>query len=128
MLHFGGPVTFNWTCHCNRSYRVNIYLLKVNNWNISKRCEVCSKLTIKTPERRQGRVFYILTSHDSSLVSKGHRIHKHKQTRLQTLKYLVETTQLNFLSTLNFQLIKKEAIEKNTKVIIRWCKVIIKGF
>ena len=31
----------------------NIYLLKVNNRNTRKRCEMCSKLTIKTPERGQ---------------------------------------------------------------------------
>ena len=30
----------------------NIYLFKVNNRNTSKRCEICSKLTIKTLERR----------------------------------------------------------------------------
>ena len=30
-----------------------IYLLKVNNRNTRTRCERCSKLTIKTPERRQ---------------------------------------------------------------------------
>ena len=30
-----------------------IYLLKVNNINTRIRCEICSKLTIKTPERRQ---------------------------------------------------------------------------
>ena len=28
-----------------------IYLFKFNNRNTRKRCEVCSKLTIKTPER-----------------------------------------------------------------------------
>ena len=32
---------------------VNIYLLKVNNRNTRARCEISSKLTIKTPERRQ---------------------------------------------------------------------------
>ena len=31
----------------------NIYLLKVNNGNTRKMCEMCSKLTIKTPERGQ---------------------------------------------------------------------------
>ena len=31
----------------------NIDLFKVNNRNNRKRCEICSKLTIKTPERRQ---------------------------------------------------------------------------
>ena len=28
------------------------YLLKVNSINTRTRCEICSKLTIKTPERR----------------------------------------------------------------------------
>ena len=31
----------------------NIYLFKVNNRNTRTRCEICSKLTIKTPERHQ---------------------------------------------------------------------------
>ena len=31
-------------------YPTNIYLFKVNNRNIRKRCEICSKLTVKTPE------------------------------------------------------------------------------
>ena len=29
---------------------VGIYLLKVNNRNTRTRCEICSKLTIETPE------------------------------------------------------------------------------
>ena len=29
----------------------NIYLFKVNNKNTRKRCEICSKLTTKTPKR-----------------------------------------------------------------------------
>ena len=33
----------------------NIYLLKVNNRNTRKRYEICLKLTIKAPERRQWR-------------------------------------------------------------------------
>ena len=28
------------------------YMFKVNNRNTRTRCEICSKLTIKTPERR----------------------------------------------------------------------------
>ena len=32
-----------------------IYLLKVNNGNTRKRCEMCSELTMKIPERRQWR-------------------------------------------------------------------------
>ena len=31
----------------------NIYLFKVNNKNTRKMCEICSKLTIKTPEWRR---------------------------------------------------------------------------
>ena len=33
-------------------YPAGIYLLKVNNRNTRTRCEICSKLTIKTSERR----------------------------------------------------------------------------
>ena len=40
-------ITFN--------FPVGIYLLKVNNRNTTTRCEICSKLTIKTPERRHWR-------------------------------------------------------------------------
>ena len=36
-----------------RSFPDNIYLFKVNNRSTRKRCEICSKLTIKAPERRQ---------------------------------------------------------------------------
>ena len=28
-------------------------ILKINNKNTETRCEICSKLTLKTPERRQ---------------------------------------------------------------------------
>ena len=48
-----------------------IYLLKVNNRNIRTRCEICSKLTIKTPERRHWRlsgVFIVNFKHISHLV------------------------------------------------------------
>ena len=30
----------------------SIYLLKVNNRNTRASCEICSELTVKTPERR----------------------------------------------------------------------------
>ena len=33
--------------------QANIYLFKVNNRNTRKMCKICSKLVIKTPERRQ---------------------------------------------------------------------------
>ena len=34
---------------------VGIYMLKVNNRNTRARCEICSKLTMKTQERCQWR-------------------------------------------------------------------------
>ena len=34
------------------SYPASIYLFKVNNGNTRTMCEICTKLTIKTPERR----------------------------------------------------------------------------
>ena len=37
------------------TYPVDIYVLKVNNRSTRTRCEICSKLTIKTPERRNGK-------------------------------------------------------------------------
>ena len=38
-------------------YPTNIYLFQVNNGNTRKRCEICSKLTIKTTEQRQWMYF-----------------------------------------------------------------------
>ena len=49
----------------------SIYLLKVNNRNIRTRCEICSKLTLKTPERRYWRrpgIFIANFEHISHLV------------------------------------------------------------
>ena len=47
------------------------YIFKVNNWNNRTRCEICSKLTIKTPEwrhwRRSGN-FIVNFEHISRLV------------------------------------------------------------
>ena len=52
------------------SYPVDIYLLNVNNRNTRTRCEICSKLTRKTPERRHRRsgVFLVNFEHISHLV------------------------------------------------------------
>ena len=51
-------------------FPVNIFLFKVNNRNTRNRCEICSKLIIKTPERRQRRrscVFIVNFEHISHL-------------------------------------------------------------
>ena len=50
---------------------VGIYLLKVNNRNTRTRREICSKLTLKTPERRHWRrsgIFIDNYEHISHLV------------------------------------------------------------
>ena len=41
--------------HLRRLIPAGIYMLKVNNRNTRTRCEICSKLTIKTPERSYRR-------------------------------------------------------------------------
>ena len=52
-------------------YPASNYMFKVNNRDTRKRCEIRSKLTIKTPERRQWRrsgVFTVNLEHISYLV------------------------------------------------------------
>ena len=47
------------------------YMFKVNNRNIRARCEICSKLTIKIPERRHWRpsgIFIVNFEHISHLI------------------------------------------------------------
>ena len=53
----------NYNHHAN-AIPANIYLFKINNRNIRKRCEICSKLTIKPPERHHWRnsVFFFLST------------------------------------------------------------------
>ena len=59
-------IALNWF----RLSPASIYLLKVNNRNTRAGCEICSKLTIKTPERHQSRcsgVFIVNVEHISHL-------------------------------------------------------------
>ena len=61
---YKSKITWNYCCW----YPAAIYLLKVNNRNTRTRCEICSKLTIKTPERRNWRrsgVFIVNFEHIS---------------------------------------------------------------
>ena len=46
---------------------VGIYMFKVNDRDIRKWCEICLKLTIKTPERRRSGVFIVNFEHISHL-------------------------------------------------------------
>ena len=43
-------------------YPVNIYLFKINNRNTRKRCEICSKLTIKPKRRQTLNIFHTFSS------------------------------------------------------------------
>ena len=43
-------IVIKFTAHEVKQSPAGIYLLKVNNRNSRKRCEICSKLTIKTIE------------------------------------------------------------------------------
>ena len=44
-------------------------MIKVNNGNARARCEICSKLTIKAPERRRSGAFIVNFEHISHLVN-----------------------------------------------------------
>ena len=46
-----------------------IYLLKVNNRNTRTRCEICSKLIIKIPERRRHSGIFIVNFEHFTLCS-----------------------------------------------------------
>ena len=55
----------------SNQFQASIYLLKLSNRNTRARCEICSKLTIKTPERHQWHrsgVFIVNFEHISHLV------------------------------------------------------------
>ena len=56
---------------CSASPAV-IYLLKVNNRNTGRKCEICSKITIKTTERRHWRRTYFTSSSTVSTVNFEH--------------------------------------------------------
>ena len=50
------------------NFPANIYLFKINNRNTKKRYELCPKLTLRTPERRERRhsgVFIVNFEHTS---------------------------------------------------------------
>ena len=57
-------------CIIANNFPANIYLFKVNNRNSRKRCDICSTLIIKAPERRHwlcSGVFIVSFEHISRL-------------------------------------------------------------
>ena len=75
-------VTFGWyntfrknvtisTSSTNAEFPAGNYIFKINNKNTRTRCEICSNLTLNTPERRKWRrsgVFIVNFEHISHLV------------------------------------------------------------
>ena len=67
------PNRISWWKQLNKasaSFPANIHLFKVNSRSTRQRCEICSKLTVKTPERRLWRrscVFIVSFEHISYL-------------------------------------------------------------
>ena len=55
-------------------FPVGIHLLRGNNRNTRRRCEICSKLTIKTPERRHWRWTYFTPCSAVSIINFEHVI------------------------------------------------------
>ena len=55
------------TLHFLHVVPVGIYMSKVNNRNTRARCEICSKLTIKTPDVFFSGVFFVNFEHVSHL-------------------------------------------------------------
>ena len=56
-IQFSDVTIIFWFPKVLNTISANIFLFKVNERNTRKRCEIFSKLTIKTPERRQ-RLFH----------------------------------------------------------------------
>ena len=54
-IQFSDVTIIFWFPKVLNTISANIFLFKVNERNTRKRCEIFSKLTIKTPERRQRR-------------------------------------------------------------------------
>ena len=45
----------------NQAFPIGIYLLKVSNKSTTTKCKICSKVTIKTPERCNCFAVFVVT-------------------------------------------------------------------
>ena len=85
----------------------NIYFFKINNRNTRKRCEICSKLTIKAPEWRRWRrsgVFIVNFEHVSHLTSSVFLV-DFKQVNLTWVEKLYQ------INVMSFHIIKLEHLK-----------------
>ena len=103
-----------------RTYPAGNYIFKVNNRNTITRCEICSKLTIKTPERRRRRscVFSLNFEHISHLVLMFLLLTLSKyftQRRIQSINFLCKVIEW-FLQTCTCSKSAIETFKKGEKV------------
>ena len=105
-----------WKIQFNNFIPAVIYLLKVNSRNTNTRCEICSKLTIKIPERRQCRRNYArsLTQHHVELTNSSMA----KPQAFSDLKTfgLVASLSGNKFSTIPGDLVNEVTINREVKV------------
>ena len=121
----------------------NIYLFKVNNRNIRRRCEICSKLTIKIPEWRHWTtslwcflcwlwIYFIpfssacIIDFEQVKIILVHGISNLGRLKVQSLKlyndkYMIASTQITnteifaFIAFLVFKLLSRKVLFINTK-------------
>ena len=74
-----------------------IYLLKVNNRNTRTRCEICSKLTIKTPERRLAPVLAIIPA-GIYLLKVNNRNNRNNRTVICLITYTIAVDMGNYFN------------------------------
>ena len=94
--------------YTRKNSSTNIYLLIVNNSNIRKRCEICSKLRIKTPERRSSFL----------IVNFEHISHFFLVFVLTLNKYVFAGSHPINLKTL--KLLTAEIINRCTRILVKW--------
>ena len=100
------------------SLPANVYLFKVNNRNIRKRCGICLKLTTKTPERRQWLGSGVFITKDAvsglkQLLATESPLKVIKNYFYFTLKALFVLKIFNFFSWL-FSYVVKQSFKRQT--------------
>ena len=98
-----------------RNNPTNIYLHKVNKRNTRRRCEICSKLTIKTPEQMQWYRSGVLTVIYGDHLTLDHVIYIIIIFRL--LPIITQEKTVNFRRNKEFQIPRVNTILKGSKSI-----------
>ena len=94
--------------YTGKNFSTNIYLFIVNNSNTRKRCEICSKLTIKSPQRRS-TVCIVNFEHISYLFTPFFRV------------FTAGFEQVNVAGShpINLQLLTAAIINRCTKILVK---------